>query len=98
VKNTDVWSPHATGVTPAAVETFGAQRSATRAVLLGIHAGTRLSKGGPGTADDRASMGWVGRVPIELAEKILLLADVEISELLHNSLPAKPTRDDFTVD
>ncbi len=78
---------HGAPVTPAVVALFITQRSATQAVLLSFHAAARLNQGG-GTPEQIAAWAVMGCVPIQLIENILVLADLEIPESLHRSLPA----------
>ncbi len=74
---------------PAATEdAFRAKRAATRATLLCFHAAARLSRE-RGSRKQRAALAGMGRVPIELIEKIILLAKLEIPDLMYRSLPGK---------
>jgi hypothetical protein len=66
-------------VTPVMEETFKAQRAATRATLLCFHVASRLSRG-EGTSDELTMWAVMGRVPIELVEKMVLNASFEIYE------------------
>ncbi len=74
-------------VTPAMAEAFKAKRAATCATLLCFHVATRLSEGRGAAGEQGAAWGGMGRVPVELIEKLLLQADFEIPETLRRSLP-----------
>jgi hypothetical protein len=73
-------------LSPAMEEMFRAQRRSTRGVLLSFHVATRLSQGW-GVAVRRAAWSAMGRMPMELIEKILILAELEIPESLRRGLP-----------
>jgi hypothetical protein len=81
---------HGAPVTPAVAELLGAQRSATRAVLLSFHVATRLSEG-EGTPKQKAAWASVGRTPIEVIGMILILADLEIAESMRPRPAVLPT-------
>jgi hypothetical protein len=86
-----MWGPlmygaaHGAPVTYLVVDMMKAQRSAACAVLLSFHAASRLSLG-EGAAEQRAAWAVMGRVPAEIVETILGLADLEISKSLHSIL------------
>jgi hypothetical protein len=73
-------------LTPVMEEVLAAQRMSTHAVLLCFHVATGLSQG-EGSVEQRAAWSAMGRVPMELIEEILILAELEIPELLHRGLP-----------
>jgi hypothetical protein len=72
-------------LTPAMWQVFKRQRECTRAVLLCFHAATRLSQG-EGSQDEKAAWGAMACVPSELIEKVIVLAEFEISESLRRRL------------
>jgi hypothetical protein len=73
-------------VTPLMEKVFEAKRRATRAVLSCFHAVSTLSQGEV-TPQQKAAWSVMGRVPLELMDKILLHADLEIPESLRHGLP-----------
>jgi hypothetical protein len=75
-------------LSPAMEGVFEGHRRSSRAVLLCFHVAARLSKG-PGVVGKRAAWSVMRRMPIELIEKILLLAELEIAESLHRPLRAQ---------
>jgi hypothetical protein len=72
-------------VTRIVVEMLKTRRSAACSVLLSFHAASRLGQG-EGTPEDRAAWALMGRMPSELVSKILVHADLEMSESLHRIL------------
>jgi hypothetical protein len=76
---------HGAPLTPIVVEMLKARRSAACAVLLSFHAASRLCQG-KGTPEDRAAWAVMGRMPSELVNKILVLADLEMTESLYHIL------------
>ncbi len=74
-------------LTPAMEKVVTVGRAATRATLLCFGAATRLSQGDGKPPGHRAASAAMDRMPIELLEKIILLADFEMSESLHRRLP-----------
>jgi hypothetical protein len=76
---------HGAPLTPAAKLALKAQRKVTRTVLLSFYVAGRLSEG-EGTLEQRAAWAVMGRMPIEILENILVLADLEIAESLRRSL------------
>jgi hypothetical protein len=75
-------------LTPAMEKVVTARRVTTRATLLCFGLAARLSRGEGGPPEHRAAWAAMGRMPRELLEKILLLADCEIPESLRRGLPA----------
>jgi hypothetical protein len=75
-------------VTPVMEEVFEAQRAATRATLCCFHVASRLELG-DGTSEQQDAWGAMGRVPMDLIEKILLGAHFEIWETLHRTFLGK---------
>jgi hypothetical protein len=75
-------------VSRAMEEVFDAMRDSTRAVLFCFHVASQLSPG-EGSEEEKAVWAAMGRVPIKIVEKILLLADLEIPESLGRGLPRK---------
>ncbi len=73
-------------LTPAMEEVFAAQRSSTRAVLLSFHVALRLSQG-KGASKQKAAWKGMARMLIDLIEEILVLAGLEIPELVRRPLP-----------
>jgi hypothetical protein len=73
-------------LTPTMERVLEDQRRSTRAVLLCFHAATRLSRGA-GNVEQGIAWAVMGAIPIELIEKMLVLADLEIPESLHCTLP-----------
>jgi hypothetical protein len=82
---------HACGapVSPRVEDAFKAGRLATRAVMLSFHAAGRLSRGDD-AGDHKAAWASMHAIPIELIEKILLHADLEIPESIRKPLFARP--------
>jgi hypothetical protein len=76
---------HGAPVPPLMKAVLQAQRSATRAVLLSFHVAARLSAG-EGTQGQKADWAVMGRVPIELIEEMLLLAELEVTESVRRPL------------
>jgi hypothetical protein len=66
-------------------EVFKARRQSTRAVLLCFHVAARLSQGW-GVVAQRAAWSAMQRMPMELIEEILILAELEIPESLGQGL------------
>ncbi len=73
---------HGAPLTRIVVEMLKAQCSAACAMPLSFHAASRLSQG-EGTPEDRAAWALMGQMPSELVSKILVHADLEMSESLH---------------
>jgi hypothetical protein len=73
-------------------EMFKSQRQSTRAVLLCFHVATRLSQVHhvEGSEGQRAAWTCMGRIPLGVIEKVLLLADLEIPESVRRGLPENP--------
>jgi hypothetical protein len=76
-------------LSPAMEDMFKTQRKSTCAVLLCFHVATGLSQG-EGSEEQRAAWSCMGRIPLGVIEKILLLADLEIPESLRRGLPENP--------
>jgi hypothetical protein len=76
---------HGAPVPSVVKDVLRAQRSATRAVLLSFCVAARLSAG-EGAQGQKAAWAVMGRVPIELIEKILVLADLEVTESVRRPL------------
>jgi hypothetical protein len=70
---------------------FKAQRCSTRTVLLSFKVATRLSQG-EGAVEQLAAWSAMGGMPMELIEKILVFAELEIPESLRRALPKKAVR------
>jgi hypothetical protein len=75
-------------VSPAMEELFEAKRRSTCAVLLCFHVATGLSQG-EGAVEQLAAWSGMRRMPMELIEKILVFAELEIPESLRRALPRK---------
>ncbi len=73
-------------LSPAMEAVFKAKRGLTRTVLCCFHVATRLSQG-KAALEQRAALGAMGRVPVDMVEQILMLAELEIPELLRRPLP-----------
>jgi hypothetical protein len=73
-------------LTPAMERLFRAKRAATRETLLCFHVSSRMGRG-EGSRQKLAAWAAMGRMPIELIEKILLLAKLEVPESIHHTLP-----------
>jgi hypothetical protein len=80
---------HGAPVPPSMMAVLQGQRSATRAVLLSFHVAARLSAG-QGARGQKAAWAVMWRVPIELIEKMLVLADLEVTESVRR--PLEPER------
>jgi hypothetical protein len=80
---------HGAPVPSVVKDALKAQRSATRAVLLSFRVAARLSAG-EGARGQKAAWAVMGCVPIELIEKILVLAQVEVTESVRQ--PLEPAR------
>ncbi len=70
-------------LTPAMEELFRAKRAATRATLLCVRVAARLSHDAGASPQQRAVWAVMGRVPIELVEKIAVHADFETRDTLY---------------
>jgi hypothetical protein len=79
-------------LTPAMEELLRADRCSTRAVLLCFHAAAQRS-GGEAILEQKAAWAGMhmGRLPIELLEKIIMHAGLEIPESVRRSLPRRPS-------
>jgi hypothetical protein len=73
-------------VNPAMQQVFEDQRAATRATLLTFRVAHRLSRDEGISWEERAGWAAMGRTPIELIEKIVVLADLEIPGTIGRSL------------
>ncbi len=73
-------------MSPAMEEMFKTQRKSTRAVLLYFHVATGLSQG-EGSEEQRAAWSCMGRIPLGVIEKILLLADLEFQNPFAKDCP-----------
>jgi hypothetical protein len=70
-------------LTPAMEAVFGAKRAATRATLLCFGVAARLSRGKEASPRQGGAWAVMGRMPIELVEKIVVHADFETRDTLH---------------
>jgi hypothetical protein len=67
-------------LTPAMEELFMAKRAATRSMLLSLTAAARLSKKEGISSQQRAAWDVMGRVPLELVEKVFVRTDFETED------------------
>jgi hypothetical protein len=74
-------------VTPAMEEVLKAKRAATRATLLCFGVASRRSREKGTSPRQRAACALMAPVPVELVEKMVILAEFEIPETLHRALP-----------
>jgi hypothetical protein len=72
-------------LTPGMEEVLKAKRAPTRAVLLSLHVASRQSQG-EGTEQQKAAWDAMGRIPMDITENILVLAECEIPDSLRHSL------------
>jgi hypothetical protein len=80
-------------LTPGMEDICKVKRAGARATLLCFHASARLSRG-EGTPTTRAVWAQMAHVPIELVERIVVLADLEIPDSM---LRIRPTNRTVTV-
>ncbi len=72
-------------LTPLMEDVFKGKRAATRAVLLCFHVAAQLARQ-ERTEEERAVCGGMGRMPLDLIEKVLVFAHLEIKESLRRGL------------
>ncbi len=73
-------------LTPVMEELFDAKRAGTRATLLCFHVAMGLSQMAGSSSEQRDAWAGMGRVPLELIERILVDAEYEITDALRRSV------------